>query len=186
LFDVSLQPQSAKSSTLAPSFSTLSTKKIDLEVSVDPLFKKTCADFDEGGAGGLLMNHLGVDGSGKLVFDAGDAGLDVDEEEEEGEEEDGKGGEGKKVGRKDVKIDVSGLKGNVSSDRISSRFRASVQGLILTLYVGSDSTPSPSDTLSNREIPSRSPHTLLSNPQDLPNPLLLCLLLHRPRRLPRL
>ena len=32
---------------------------------IDPLFK-TCADFDEGGAHGLLMNHLssgvGIDG----------------------------------------------------------------------------------------------------------------------------
>ncbi len=31
---------------------------------------------------GLLMNHLGVDGKGRVVFDAGD----VEEEEEEEEE----------------------------------------------------------------------------------------------------
>lgn len=74
--------------TLAPSFASLSTKKLDLEFSVDPLFKKTSADFDEGGAGGLLMNHLGVDGKGKLVFDAGDAGLDDDEVDEEDDDED--------------------------------------------------------------------------------------------------
>lgn len=54
---------------------------------MDPLFKKTCADFDEGGAMGLLMNHLGVDGKGRVVFDAGDAGGDEEEEEELGEEE---------------------------------------------------------------------------------------------------
>jgi condensin complex subunit 2 len=47
------------------------------------LFKKTSADFDEGGAMGLLMNHLGVDGKGRVVFDAGDTGVD----EEDGEEE---------------------------------------------------------------------------------------------------
>jgi condensin complex subunit 2 len=34
---------------------------------------------------GLLMNHLGVDGRGRVVFDAGDAGV---EEEEEVLEED--------------------------------------------------------------------------------------------------
>jgi condensin complex subunit 2 len=48
---------------------------------VDPLFKKTKEDFDEGGAMGLLLNHLGVDGKGRLVFDAGDATVGDDEEE---------------------------------------------------------------------------------------------------------
>jgi condensin complex subunit 2 len=30
---------------------------------------------------GLLLNHLGVDGTGRLVFDAGDATVGDDEEE---------------------------------------------------------------------------------------------------------
>jgi condensin complex subunit 2 len=65
------------------------------------LFKKTSADFDEGGAGGILMNHLGCDGSMRVVFDAGDAKLEddedkVDEEEEEVEEH--------------MKVDISKLK----------------------------------------------------------------------------
>jgi len=30
---------------------------------------------------GLLLNHLGVDGKGRLVFDAGDATVGDDEEE---------------------------------------------------------------------------------------------------------
>lgn len=47
-------------------------KKFDLEFSVDPLFKKTCADFDEGGASGLLLNHLQIYGNGRIVFDASD------------------------------------------------------------------------------------------------------------------
>ncbi|RXK39032.1 hypothetical protein M231_03656 [Tremella mesenterica] len=68
--------------TLAKSFSVLQVKKFDLEFTVDPLFKKTSADFDEGGAMGLLMNHLGVDGRGRVVFDAGDATI---EEEDEGD-----------------------------------------------------------------------------------------------------
>ncbi|GJJ11235.1 hypothetical protein Clacol_005467 [Clathrus columnatus] len=62
-------------STLAKSAAQLRTKKLDLEFIVDPLFKKTCADFDESGAQGLLMNHLNLGlGAGclRVVFDAGD------------------------------------------------------------------------------------------------------------------
>ena len=44
---------------------------------MDPLFKKASADFDEGGAKGLLLNHLAIDSTGRIVFDssedAGDA-----------------------------------------------------------------------------------------------------------------
>lgn len=65
---------------MAKSFDGLKIKKFDLEFSVDPLFKKTKEDFDEGGAMGLLLNHLGVDGKGRLVFDAGDATLGDEED----------------------------------------------------------------------------------------------------------
>jgi condensin complex subunit 2 len=75
-------------STLAKNAAQLRSKKLDLEFSVDPLFKKTCADFDEGGAHGLLMNHLalgvGTDGSMRVVFDASDSmGRVIDEDEDE-------------------------------------------------------------------------------------------------------
>ncbi|KZP01619.1 barren [Calocera viscosa TUFC12733] len=69
--------------TLAKSYAQLQVKKFDLEFTVDPLFKKTSADFDEGGAMGLLMNHLGVDGSLRIVFDASDCKLEEDDVEEE-------------------------------------------------------------------------------------------------------
>jgi condensin complex subunit 2 len=91
----STQPKKRKThrpaSTLAKDISQLRSKKLDLEFSVDPLFRKTCADFDEGGAQGLLMNHLslgvGTDGSLRVVFDASDSrGKDTDEEEVEMEE----------------------------------------------------------------------------------------------------
>ena len=36
---------------------------------------------------GLLMNHLGVDGKGRVVFDAGDAGIEEEIEKELEEEE---------------------------------------------------------------------------------------------------
>ncbi|THH01047.1 hypothetical protein EW026_g1576 [Hermanssonia centrifuga] len=77
-------------STLAKDVSQLRNKKLDLEFKVDPLFRKTCADFDEGGANGLLMNHLslgvGADGSLRVVFDASDS-VPKDGEDEEPLEE---------------------------------------------------------------------------------------------------
>ncbi|KAI5116872.1 hypothetical protein M0805_005838 [Coniferiporia weirii] len=79
-------------STLAKNVSQLRSKKLDLEFSVDPLFKKTCADFDEGGAQGLLMNHLslgvGSEGSMRVIFDASDSmGKSKEDDEEEAEVE---------------------------------------------------------------------------------------------------
>lgn len=73
--------------TLAKSFAALQVKKFDLEFTVDPLFKKTSADFDEGGAMGLLMNHLGIDGTGRVVFDSGDALVEEDSDDEDEEEQ---------------------------------------------------------------------------------------------------
>lgn len=43
---------------------------------MDPLFKKASADFDEGGAKGLLLNHLAIDGHGRIVFDSSDDAVD--------------------------------------------------------------------------------------------------------------
>lgn len=51
-----------------------------MEFSIDPLFKKTSADFDEGGAQGLLLNHLSVDTDGKIIFDSSDAIPDEDDD----------------------------------------------------------------------------------------------------------
>ncbi|KAF6753031.1 condensin complex component cnd2 [Ephemerocybe angulata] len=89
------QPKKKKPSrstnTLAKDYNQLTNKKLELEFSVDPLFKKTCADFDEGGAGGLLLNHLslglGSDGGMRVIFDASDSVFqeeaEVDEEPED-------------------------------------------------------------------------------------------------------
>ena len=49
-----------------------------MEITVDPLFKKMSADFDEGGAKGLLLNHLCLDVDGRIIFDASDAIMDSD------------------------------------------------------------------------------------------------------------
>ena len=71
--------------TLASSFAQLQLKKMDLEFSVDPLFKKATADFDEGGAKGLLLNHLTIDAGGRIVFDSSDDAQDSKQEDAIGE-----------------------------------------------------------------------------------------------------
>lgn len=48
---------------------------------MDPLFKKASADFDEGGAKGLLLNHLSIDGQGRIVFDSSDDVVDENSDE---------------------------------------------------------------------------------------------------------
>lgn len=76
-------PQTSRSSeaTLATSFAQLQLKKMELEFSVDPLFKKASADFDEGGAKGLLLNHLCIDNTGRIVFDSSDDTQDDSQDE---------------------------------------------------------------------------------------------------------
>ncbi|KAK4220172.1 condensin complex subunit 2/barren [Rhypophila decipiens] len=69
--------QRSSEATLAPSFASLQLKKLELEFAVDPLFKKASADFDEGGAKGLLLNHLMIDQQGRIVFDSSDDANDT-------------------------------------------------------------------------------------------------------------
>ena len=67
----------------APEAHTL--KALDDAVAVDPLFQKTSALFDEGGASGLLLNNLSVHRGCNICFDSeevpeyGDAAVDDDE-----------------------------------------------------------------------------------------------------------
>ncbi|SCV01530.1 LANO_0F12244g1_1 [Lachancea nothofagi CBS 11611] len=51
-------------------FENLRMRELDQELSIDPLFKKALADFDEGGAKSLLINTLHIDSSARIVFDA--------------------------------------------------------------------------------------------------------------------
>lgn len=110
-------PQTARqAATLADSFDKIKVKSLDLEFTVDPLFKKTSADFDEGGAGGILMNHLGTDGSMRVVFDAGDAKLeDAAEAEDEADEE-------------GLRVDLSRLAGECSKSRVWGAARGEGRG----------------------------------------------------------
>ncbi|KAG5513927.1 hypothetical protein PMAC_000549 [Pneumocystis sp. 'macacae'] len=72
-FERQKKTKNKSEATLVKDFSALQVKKFDLEFSINPLFKKILVDFDEGGAKGLLMNHLSIDRRGKIVFDADDA-----------------------------------------------------------------------------------------------------------------
>lgn len=80
--------QRSHESTLAPSFASLQLKKFELEFAVDPLFKKASADFDEGGAKGLLLNHLAIDAEGRVVFDSSDDVVDATAEGESNPKDD--------------------------------------------------------------------------------------------------
>ncbi|KAI6093381.1 barren [Hypoxylon rubiginosum] len=118
--------QRSSETTLAPSFASLQLKKFELEFAVDPLFKKASADFDEGGAKGLLLNHLMIDGQGRIVFDSSDDANDAsaegikprrredvigeEEEEEEPEEDDATIiAQQLEQEEEDVEIDISAL-----------------------------------------------------------------------------
>lgn len=93
---------------------------------MDPLFKKASADFDEGGAKGLLLNHLMIDGKGRIVFDSSDDANDASaegikprrREDATGEEEDEEANEEQEdtitelrpaQEEEDVEIDIAAL-----------------------------------------------------------------------------
>ncbi|CAI9106335.1 OLC1v1005466C2 [Oldenlandia corymbosa var. corymbosa] len=57
-------------STLESSFEALNVKKFDVAFAVDPLYHQMSAQFDEGGAKGLLLNNLGVYGNCMVLFDS--------------------------------------------------------------------------------------------------------------------
>lgn len=59
--------------TLEKSFEALNLKQMDVAFAVDPLFKKTCAEFDESGSKGFLASNITLGPSGKLLFDSADA-----------------------------------------------------------------------------------------------------------------
>jgi len=59
--------------TLEKNLNNLDTNKYDLEFDLDPLFQKTSAKFDEGGAKGLILNNVNVNSSINLMFESGNA-----------------------------------------------------------------------------------------------------------------
>ncbi|KAH3686936.1 hypothetical protein WICPIJ_002097 [Wickerhamomyces pijperi] len=68
-------------------FGTIRLKKLDEDLNIDPLFKKTLAEFDEGGAKSLLLNTLGLDWQLHVVFDASTTNGNAEKEDIEDEVE---------------------------------------------------------------------------------------------------
>ncbi|KAF2201849.1 barren [Delitschia confertaspora ATCC 74209] len=104
--------QRSSEATLASSFAQLQLKKMELEFSVDPLFKKASADFDEGGAKGLLLNHLAIDSTGRIVFDSSDDIQDASaEDRRQSAEPEGPSAQdlNEPQDKEDVDIDISRL-----------------------------------------------------------------------------
>lgn len=95
--------------TLATSFEQLQNKKMDLEFAQDPLFKKATADFDEGGAKGLLMNHLAIDTNGRIVFDSSDDAGGVTAKDAREASAPGETPSPEDEASNDIDIDISGL-----------------------------------------------------------------------------
>lgn len=100
--------QRSAEATLVNSFEQLKLKKMELEFSVDPLFKKASADFDEGGAKGLLLNHLSIDGTGRIVFDSSDDAREVEETRQDSMEPEGEPGEPKEKSEDGELADADG------------------------------------------------------------------------------
>lgn len=73
--------------TLVSDFNTIRIKKLEKELTVDPIFKKALADFDEGGAKSLLLNALSIDKTGRIVFDGDETNEIEDKTTEEEEKE---------------------------------------------------------------------------------------------------
>ena len=60
-------------STLESNSENLNLKDLEYQITTDPLFQKTSASFDEGGAKGMLLNNLSVQNGCQIVFDSSDA-----------------------------------------------------------------------------------------------------------------
>jgi len=60
-------------STLETSPEALNLKQFDLEYAADPLFKKTCAEFDESNSRGMLLHNLNLSATCQVIFDSSDS-----------------------------------------------------------------------------------------------------------------
>ncbi|KAA8492811.1 Condensin complex subunit 2 [Porphyridium purpureum] len=58
------------SSTLEPSWASITVTKPELDCAVDPLFKMMSAAFDQGGARGMVLNHLRLGKNAQIMFDS--------------------------------------------------------------------------------------------------------------------
>lgn len=104
--------KSKDSGSTLTTFDQLKVKKLSQELSIDPLFKKTLAEFDEGGAKSLLLNTLGMDKHSRVVFDASTTNANGDKSEDEDvSDEDAEDIEDTEMsGMDEEDVDISSLK----------------------------------------------------------------------------
>lgn len=92
------------------SFESIRVKKLSQELSIDPLFKKTLAEFDEGGAKSLLLNTLNMDNHTRVVFDATTGEQQQEENEDEDDQESEKVKDLEMSGMEEEDIDIGVFK----------------------------------------------------------------------------
>ncbi|KAJ3214615.1 hypothetical protein HK099_006783 [Clydaea vesicula] len=120
------KPRKTNTATLEKDPNLLNLKKFDLEFDVDPLFKKTSADFDEGGAKGLLLNNLSIGNKGKIIFDA--SNIPGNEEKEEA------------VISSSTAVNVAKLKAKFN-DSLQNMFQKDICPSLKNFKFSSDDTP---------------------------------------------
>lgn len=59
--------------TLETNMKNITAQKLETDFAVDPLFQRTSAAFDKGGALGMLMNNLPIDPCGQIIFDSAES-----------------------------------------------------------------------------------------------------------------
>lgn len=98
------------------SFDSIRVKKFSQELSIDPLFKKTLAEFDEGGAKSLLLNTLNMDNHTRVVFDATTGDQQQEDKIEEGERDEHEERDIEMSGMDEEDIDISVFKDFIFQD----------------------------------------------------------------------
>lgn len=72
--------------TLVSNLSSVTVRKLETDLAVDPLFQKMSEAFDDGSAEGMLANRLFVAPSGYILFDSAEsATINAEEEKNPGE-----------------------------------------------------------------------------------------------------
>lgn len=56
--------------TLVSNMATITVRKLEADLVIDPLFQKMSEAFDDGGAKGMLTNNLHIESSGYILFDS--------------------------------------------------------------------------------------------------------------------
>jgi condensin complex subunit 2 len=65
----------AGGTTLEQNMENITTRKLETDLAVDPLFQKMSAAFDEGGAKGMLLNNLSIGPRCEIVFDSSEPAI---------------------------------------------------------------------------------------------------------------